>query len=125
MKKILIVDDDQTVRDSFSELLKGKYELSIFSDGYQAYTELTTGETDVDLFLLDINLPGQMTGIRLLEEIRQMIQFKNTPVLIVSSSLTKDHIEHVNSLDLTSYSLKPVDKKVFLNVVENLIKLNK
>ncbi|MGE5581355.1 MAG: sigma-54-dependent transcriptional regulator [Bacillota bacterium] len=65
---ILIVDDDEGMRDSLCELLgRDGYHLMTANDGYQALEQIQ--RTDVDLILLDIMMPG-IDGIETLKRIR-------------------------------------------------------
>src|SRR5262245_41346356 len=81
--KILVVDDHPLVRDAMSQLVAGlDGDMAVLQapDCVQAL-EIARSESDIDLVLLDLNLPG-LRGIPALERFRQ--EHPATPVVIVS-----------------------------------------
>ena len=74
MKKILIVEDEITIRDELQKLLKNSgYEAVIIKDFNNAEENVLNEEAD--LILLDINLP-QINGTMLLNSIRKNLIFQ-------------------------------------------------
>ncbi|MFC1538450.1 response regulator [Candidatus Latescibacterota bacterium] len=70
-KKILIADDDSTLVDSFSELIKAYFkdvEIEVAYDGYE--TLIKTGDFKPDLLILDIRMP-KIDGLEVCRRIRQ------------------------------------------------------
>jgi len=74
---------------------------------------------DVDLLLLDINLPG-MSGMEVLEEIRKDEVLKALPVVILTSSQTEGDILKSYQLHANCYVTKPINITQFIDVVRNL-----
>ncbi|MDH4228139.1 MAG: sigma-54 dependent transcriptional regulator [Nitrospirota bacterium] len=69
MINILVVDDDETVRESLTYVLEQEgYQVSPAASGRDALAKLQ-GEV-FDLFLTDLNMPG-MTGLEFLEAMRE------------------------------------------------------
>lgn len=67
-KKILIVEDDQFLRDFYQEILIAEgYQIEVASDGEIALQKLILGGWD--LVLLDIMLPKK-DGLQILQEIK-------------------------------------------------------
>ncbi|MEK6560837.1 MAG: response regulator transcription factor [Nitrospirota bacterium] len=64
--KILIVDDDESMREMLEAILKGDYEVIKAASGEEALIKLSNSH--IPLVLLDIKLPG-MSGIETLEKI--------------------------------------------------------
>ncbi|QBK04349.1 DNA-binding response regulator [Hylemonella gracilis] len=87
MALILLVEDDELLRDSVSDLLvqAGHHTLAC-ADGLSAQQQLSTEA--VDAVLLDLGLPG-IDGMRLLRWIRE--RFESLPVLILTA---RDSIDH-------------------------------
>ena len=85
-KTVLIVDDDDRVRDTMSSVLKREYRILRVGTGEAALTVL--GKDDVDLVLADVHLPG-ISGLDLLRIIKE-----NYPLLevVVVSSVTEIEI---------------------------------
>lgn len=67
--KILIADDSKMNQQILSEILGGRYEYLYADDGMQAL-ELLHSEFDIDLLLLDINMP-RLDGFGVLEVMKQ------------------------------------------------------
>jgi CheY-like chemotaxis protein len=66
---ILLIDDDQMVREVTKELLEiSGYETLSAADGAEALVILENRAVDIDLVLLDLSLPD-MNGIQLLHRI--------------------------------------------------------
>jgi DNA-binding NtrC family response regulator len=67
--RVVVVDDEQVILESWKEILDGRYDVTLFSDAIAArgYFE----EHDVDVALLDIRMPG-MDGLALLDELRRL-----------------------------------------------------
>lgn len=102
MKKILIIEDD----NSISELQKDYLELAGFGvtispDGREGLHVLE--QSDFDLLILDIMLPG-LDGLEILRRIRDD---KTIPVLLVSAK--KEEIDKIKGLSLGAddYITKP------------------
>ncbi len=85
-RKILIVDDDDYMRESISETLKRRgHDIVAMGDGGSALSILAT--SIFDLIISDFKMPG-MNGIELLEKIRKMDV--DTPFLIMTAFGTID-----------------------------------
>lgn len=69
MKKILIVEDDQFLRELYAEVLKGAgFEVTEAEDGEKGYQLMKKG--DYDLVLLDIMLP-KIDGLEILKKLKK------------------------------------------------------
>ena len=81
MPKILIVEDDENIRQLLKLTLQSyQYDLVDFDNGQDAYDYLT--KEVVDLAILDVMLPG-MNGYDILKYIRSIPRLKDIPVLIL------------------------------------------
>jgi two-component system nitrogen regulation response regulator GlnG len=112
MHKILIVDDEKSVRYSFSKILKtGKYEL-FEAENYDAAMEVFHA-VQPDLAIVDIEMPGK-TGLELLKTFKKISP--QTPVIIVTAFGSGDRVIRAMKYGAFEYIEKPFD-------VPNLIKL--
>ena len=81
MKKILVADDEMSIRLLYSEELKEEgYDVVTASNGKEAL-EIVSREP-LDLVILDIKMP-EMSGIEVLRQIKE--KFPNLPVLLSSA----------------------------------------
>lgn len=83
--KVLVVEDDPSVRGLLHTLLTGEgYEVSTASDGLAGLVKAST--TKPDLMLLDLMMPD-LGGIRVLEELRDDPTMADIPVIVVTGKL--------------------------------------
>ncbi|GAH63841.1 unnamed protein product, partial [marine sediment metagenome] len=67
-KNILVVDDDKSVRTTFSSVLRKEgYRVTAVENGYEAIKAID--EESFDLALVDLRMPG-LDGIEVLEKIK-------------------------------------------------------
>jgi len=80
--RVLVVDDDATVRESLTMLLTAEgYEVSSADNGFDALLQLKTSTPDV--ITSDLNMP-QMSGFEFLSVIRR--RFPHIPVIAISGA---------------------------------------
>lgn len=113
MSLVLVVDDDETIRDTLYELLSAEYQCQTADTAEQAFARLEVDSYDV--VLTDISMPG-LSGLELLGHLRQ--KYPNTPVIIISGISDQDHAQGLIRLGAFDYLLKPFR----LEVVEKSVK---
>ena len=105
---MLIVDDEEGVRDFLSRTLDAEYDVLAVSDGISALHQLReTGETReaYNLVIADLRMPG-MDGLTLIREVKQLNP--QMPIIIITGfSSESSAIEAVN-LGVSGYLTKPV-----------------
>jgi two-component system, response regulator, stage 0 sporulation protein F len=81
MKKILVADDEMSIRLLYSEELREEgYEVFTASNGKEALE--VVNKEPLDLIILDIKMP-EMSGIEVLRQIKE--KYPNLPVLLSSA----------------------------------------
>jgi len=113
MPKVLIVDDDETIRDTLYELLSENYLCQTAETAEKAFARLAADTYDV--VLTDISMPG-LSGLELLGHVRQ--RFPDTPVIIISGIGDEEHAQGLIKLGAFEFLLKPFS----LEVVEKCVK---
>ncbi|WP_203235119.1 response regulator [Rariglobus hedericola] len=71
------------------------------------------------LVILDINMPS-VSGFEVLEWIRKHPQFKNVPVVMLTTSMFDTDVSRAYALGANSYLVKPVDTKVLVEMIPML-----
>lgn len=117
MKKIMIIEDDTIISKELYELLvNAGYEALILKDFSNAKEEIL--KSNIDLILLDINIPYQ-NGEQLLKEIRKK---SNIPVIMVTSRANEtDEILSI-SYGADDYITKPYSPTILLLRIQNIFK---
>ena len=118
MEKILIVEDDETLRDELSNLLSNSgYEVLMLTDFKNSKEEII--KLNPDLILLDINIP-YLNGEVLLKSLRD--DKVNTPVIMLTSSnKTIDEVLSI-SYGADDYITKPYNPTILLLRINNIFK---
>lgn len=105
--KIWFVDDDdemsQAVRLMLSLL---DHEMLRYNNARSTVTSLNQGERP-DLLLLDISMP-EVSGIDLLEFIRRNPAWSKIPIVMLTSEVTDQQIDHCLELGADGFVAKPV-----------------
>lgn len=104
-KKILLVDDDQYIRELYVEVLKDAgYEVTPAVDGEDALAKLTTG--GYDLVLLDIMMP-KLDGIGVLKSLKEKPATTPNGAVILLTNLAHDPVlKEATSLGAKSFLIK-------------------
>jgi DNA-binding NtrC family response regulator len=103
-KRILVVDDDQGILDSFEVLLGDRYDLVKAENGYEALRILETNPPQ--LMFLDIKMPG-LDGIDVLKRLHE--DRKRVDVVIITASDQEKTEKEAKSLGVIDYLKKPLD----------------
>lgn len=102
MAAILIVDDDDSVRDVLYDLFSDDHMCHAAATAEQALAFLR--EQTYDVVLTDISMPG-LSGLELLGRLRQ--EQPGTPVIVISGIGDRTHAEGLTRLGAFDYILKP------------------
>lgn len=119
--KILIADDSKMNQQILSEILGKRYDYLYADDGVQAL-DLLHEHFDIDLLLLDINMP-HLDGFGVLEVMRQRNWLQDIPVIIISSEDGADLIQKAYDLGVTDYIGRPFNLVVVQRRVSNTLAL--
>lgn len=112
MFKVLLVDDEPSLRLTLTEFLKrAGYEVFAAAD-YQS--ALLVPSAGFDVAVIDINLPGR-SGIELLQEINSREPY--VPVIMITGEPNLSVIPEIVRAGAYDYLAKPVVKEVLLKAV--------
>ena len=114
---ILVVDDEPEIREMLVEYLELRGFTVTAVDGGEALRR-TIADVDVDLVLLDINMPGE-DGLSLARFLRE-----NTTVGIIMLTAAGEIVDRVVGLEIGAddYLAKPVDLRELLARVKALLR---
>ncbi|MBR6589785.1 MAG: response regulator transcription factor [Bacteroidaceae bacterium] len=104
-KRILILDDKETIAKILHIYLMGDYDCIWLSDGLQGMKWLQDGNTP-DLIISDIRMP-EMRGDDFLEWLKQNELFKHIPVIMLSSEDSTSERIRLLEIGAADYIVKP------------------
>jgi DNA-binding response OmpR family regulator len=114
-KRILLVDDDPTVRDSLSDVLVAEGYIVIPAENGQQALDLAAG-MPIDLALLDLNMPVK-NGWDTFEQLTR--EHPLIPIIIVTAR--PNQIFTALSAGVGALLEKPMDIPTLLRTIENLL----
>lgn len=114
MKKILVIDDNEEIRELFKVILpQSIYKMHFAKDGIEGWEILE--KDSVDLVITDYEMP-RMNGCELISKINQ--KFLNLPSLLISThQLSKD----CNPTAQNHYLQKPFNVPELIGIVEKIL----
>ncbi|PJE69991.1 response regulator [Candidatus Shapirobacteria bacterium CG10_big_fil_rev_8_21_14_0_10_48_15] len=105
-KKILIVEDEQYLRELYEEIIKDEgFAVDTAKDGWEGYSAMSKG--GYDLVLLDIMLP-KLDGLEILQKLKKAgLPKKANKKVVILTNLSKDlAIAHGLELGCDGYLIK-------------------
>ncbi len=117
---VLIVDDDESIRDTLEAILKKDYTVIKAEDGETALR--IAGAEEVNVILLDIMLPG-MGGLEVLEKIKG--RFEDIDVIMITVVKDIDSVVKAMKLGAYDYIGKDFDYDEVLTLVDRVIEKQK
>lgn len=102
--RILLVDDEDSIRRLLSRMLESAYDVEVAADGESALRLMREPDAHYDLLISDLNMPG-MDGLALIREARR-IDATLPAIVITGFSSESIAIEALN-LGVAGYLTKP------------------
>lgn len=121
LKKILVVDDSALIHQMY-RLVMNRYNCTIFDamNGQEAL-DVLTAQHDIELILLDINMPI-MNGLQFMEKANQLGIVKKIPVIIISTEGKEEDTIRGLKLGARGYLRKPFHPVELHEMIEKLFK---
>lgn len=119
MARILIVDDERSIRFTLTEFLKRDgHEVESAEDVASALTVLRGGAWDV--LVTDIVMPG-VSGVDLLRQVRQLVP--EMQVIVMTGEPTVETASEAVRAGANDYLVKPISKSAIQRAVGNAVKI--
>lgn len=118
MYKIVFVEDEEDLNSLIKTYLEHEgYEVTSYLSGTDAIKDI---DKNPDLWILDIMLPGDISGYDIIKKIRE----KNDVVPVIFTSARDEQLDKIIGLELGSddYITKPYSPKELVLRVNNIIK---
>ncbi len=115
-KTIAIIDDDVTLRKTFTLLLKGRYRILAVGDAEEALARLHRAKAD--LVIADYRLPA-LNGLELIRKLRAS-GFEGEAMLI-SAHPDEVKVEEMSRLGISHFFVKPLDLNLLNVSIDRLL----
>lgn len=118
-RKILIVDDSQSVRMIMRTALSGDgYEVIEAENGIDALDKL---DSDVNLIVTDLFMP-KMDGISLIRFVRELPDHRFTPIIMLTTESQASRKQEGKAAGATAWIVKPFEVVGFLETVRKILR---
>ena len=115
MKKILVVDDEENIRELYrDELVEDGYQVELAENGQSALSKFETFRPD--LVTLDVMMPG-MNGIEVLRRIRE----KNPSIPVLLLTAFGEFRQDFNTWASDAYIVKSADVSELKQTIRQLL----
>jgi two-component system chemotaxis response regulator CheY len=120
LKKVLVVDDSALIHQMYKmSLLRYKCTIVPAKNG-QAALDLLPQHPDIDLILLDINMPI-MGGLEFLQKVKELGSYSRIPVVIQSTEGKEEDTKRGMELGAAGYVTKPIQTAALHALIEQLV----
>lgn len=117
MKKVLIIEDDLSLRENTAELLElAGYEVTMAPNG-KIGVELAKNNLP-DIIVCDIMMP-EMDGYGVLQELSSLEVTQHVPFIFLSAKTERSEIRKGMNLGADDYLTKPFEEEELLNALES------
>jgi CheY-like chemotaxis protein len=120
MKKILIVDDQPTIRRLVEISLRTEDRQILEAESGEQAIELAQAERP-DLIIMDLMMPGGMDGFEAVEILKADPVTRDCPVLVLTAKDQKAERERAFEVGARDYLAKPFKLDVLVRKVEGLM----
>ncbi|BAX79836.1 hybrid sensor histidine kinase/response regulator transcription factor [Labilibaculum antarcticum] len=119
MSKILIVEDNDELRNYLYTSLSEHYKVFVAENGKVALDEIT--KVKPDILISDVKMP-EMDGITLSNKVRTNFETSHIPVILLSALNEKEDIMKGLQTGVDDYITKPFDILILRTKIDNLIR---
>ncbi len=120
---ILLVDDVPANIQTLADVLKDDYCIKVAIDGYRCL-ELARQESQPDLILLDIEMPG-ISGFDVCRQLKKDVMTRDIPVIFVTANDQEEDEEQGLLIGAVDYITKPIRPVIVAARVNTHITLKK
>ena len=124
--KIVVVDDDQDIRDSLQAILEGnQYTVVTAADKTEGMEKIKTEKPD--LAILDVMMATWEDGFEMARELKKDPQFKNMPILMLTGVKGKTGIDFKSTAGdptwcpVDGFLDKPVEPDILVEEIKRLL----
>ena len=119
MSTVLTVDDSASMREMVVFTLKSAgFDVTEAEDGVDALEKVQGKQ--FNLVLADVNMP-RMDGIQLIRSLRELPDYKYTPMLMLTTESTADRKAEGKAAGATGWLVKPFDPDQLVATIKRVL----
>jgi CheY-like chemotaxis protein len=116
-KRIFITEDNLTNRSVMQFLLEREGAVIAFERFGRESCERLQAFAPVDLILLDLMFPDNVSGYDVFDQIRQLPAFEHVPIIAVSATEPSAGIYRTREKGFSGFISKPIDRQLFIQQI--------
>ncbi len=118
-KRILIIDDDESIRNGLKELFEYTgYQVDTAEDGFIAGALVEQNRPAV--IILDLIMPG-LDGFSVCRHIKKQEHLQDIKIIVLTGYPSKENIQKVKRAGAEKVISKPADNEIILKEVQDLL----
>jgi len=119
-KKIVVVDDDESIRKTFFLILSKNYRVYLAKDSKEALQRFKSAK--IDLIIADLKLP-YLNGVEMIAKFRELGYGGN--VILISAYPDLVNIDELSRLSISHFFVKPLDLDSLNRSIDHLLNSKK
>jgi len=119
-KKIVIVDDDESIRKTFFLILNKNYRVYLAKDSKEALQRFKRAK--IDLIIADLKLP-YLNGVEMIAKFRELGY--RGEVILISAYPDLVNIDELSRLSVSNFFVKPLDLDSLNRSIDHLLNSKK
>lgn len=117
-KKILLIEDDNDVREFLASELKTCFEVMTAADGKTGLA--MAKEEDVDLIVSDVMMPG-VNGFEVTKRLKNSFETSHIPIILLTALSTEENVLEGTESGADAYMTKPFSPKLLVARIFQLL----
>jgi CheY-like chemotaxis protein len=118
---IFIIEDNLINMKLIKDILTvHNYHIIEAYDGNEAIQKMEAHQTEIDLVLMDIQLP-EINGLELIKRFKENEQIAKVPIIVLSAHAMESDMEKALCLGAADYITKPINIEDFVSCIEQYL----
>ena len=120
---ILLIEDDIDDVDLLKEALDEnnvQYQMEVIMEGDKVYPYLENIDTLPGIIVMDLNLP-KTDGKEILLELKSSSPFTNIPIIVLTTSSSKEDIDYCNRMGISKFITKPATIEGWNSTIDSIV----
>lgn len=115
---ILVIDDEELIRNYFRHLLTSmNYDVRMASNSTDGCR--MAAEPEIDLIISDLNMEGELSDVALIEELRRIRP--DRPLVVISGYPTRERLQECERLGVSEFITKPFELTFISSVLKRVL----